>query len=273
MSAPTIEVGSYMETAIKSAREGGQAIMDLYDSDLKYTSKSDSSPVTNADLASNSVIKKVLARTNIPVLSEEDADSDTRLGSDIIWVVDPLDGTLDFLEHTGEFTVMVALVQNTRPTLGVIYWPDNDILYAAWTGGGAWRHDRSGWGKIGVKKTASLPYCTLVTSRHHITESEEKFINSLGFGDRRTLGSSLKVVDICSAQADAYFTFTDKMKEWDTAASCCILHEAGGKMTDMNGNPLFYNDADVFHRNGILATNGVVHDHILRRYRELQQAS
>ena len=262
----------YLESALRAARRGGEAVMNLYDSNLSYMTKQDRSPVTHADLESNKVIRNILDETKLHILSEEDADFGMRLGVRNLWIVDPLDGTSDFLDHTGEFTIMVALVQSGLPVLGVVYWPAASTTYAAWRGGGAWRYSAGRWERVHVGASDSLRECTVVTSRHHLTGTEEGFINSLGFKNRRTVGSSLKVAQICAAQADAYITFTGSMKEWDTAASHCIIHEAGGQMTDMLGNKLEYNRLDIFHRNGILATNGLVHGQILDAYKRLQQA-
>ena len=97
-------------------------------------------------------------------------------------------------------------------------------------------------------------------SRHHLSEKEKAFIEKLGISDFTSIGSSLKVGKISSGEAEAYITTTNKMKEWDSAAAYCIILEAGGKMTDMSGNDLTYNNKNVYHENGILATNGLVHD-------------
>ena len=239
--------------------------MDEYGEEIRYRTKDDDSPVTAADLGSNDAVKSVLAPTQIPILSEEDVDTGARVGAQYVWVVDPLDGTADFVERTGEFTVMVALVSGGVPVLGVIHQPAAGVTYAAQRGGGAWRDEGSGWVRIGVDR-APLPDCIGVRSRHHFTAEEGRFVKSLGLGDIRPLGSSLKVVRICEGTAHVYVTFTDRMKEWDTAASHCIIHEAGGRMTDVTGKPLVYNRPDIFHRAGILATNGTVHDYIAHRY-------
>lgn len=253
----------YLKVAVKAAMLGGRAVMEEYGGEIRYSPKDDDSPVTSADLKSNEVIKSVLAETLLPILSEE--DDDERDGGGRIWMVDPLDGTSDFVDRTGEFTVMVALVSDGVPVIGAINRPAAGVTYAAERGGGAWRSEGERWTRIKVDKATSAN-CIALRSRHHYTEEERLFLESLGLADIRTLGSSLKVARICEGGAHVYVTFTDRMKEWDTAASWCIIHEAGGRMTDMAGAPLTYNRPDVFHRNGILATNGRVHDYVVSRY-------
>lgn len=270
IDAPVKNASPYMDTAVKAAQAGGEAIMDVYGPGRGYQTKDDDSPVTEADLSSNDAIKSVLAGTGLPILSEEDADSGERLAAETVWIVDPLDGTSDFIDRTGEFTVMVALVTGGRPVVGVIGWPVEDTLYAAQAGSGSWMRNAAGWTKMRASRTAETAGCTAVTSRHHLTERERGFLESLGIRNRRTLGSSLKVAQIGSGRADIYVTFTDRMKEWDTAASHCIIHEAGGRMTDISGNELSYNRPDVYHRNGILVTNGTVHDRVLAELGRLQ---
>lgn len=255
----------HLETAVRAAVLGGRTVMDEYGGDIRYDTKSDDSPVTAADLSSNDAVKSVLAGTGLPILSEEDADISGRAAAPAVWIVDPLDGTSDFVDRTGEFTVMVALVSGGVPVLGVINQPAAGVTYAAERGGGAWRSDGGRWTRMRVDP-APLADCTAVVSRHHLAAEESRFLESLGLGGIRTLGSSLKVARICEGGAHLYATFTDRMKEWDTAASCCIIHEAGGRMTDMSGRPLEYNRPDVFHRRGILATNGTIHDHVVSRY-------
>ena len=254
--------GRYLKVATEAAMRGGRAVMEEYGRETIRT-KDDDSPVTSADLKSNEAIKTVLAETPLPVLSEE--DDDERDGSGRIWIVDPLDGTSDFVDRTGEFTVMVALVSDGVPVIGAINRPATGATYAAERGGGAWRSDGGAWARIRVDGAAPAD-CIALRSRHHYTEAERLFLESLGLAEIRALGSSLKAARISEGGAHVYATFTDRMKEWDTAASWCIIHEAGGRMTDMAGAPLTYNRPDVFHRNGILATNGSIHDYIVSRY-------
>ena len=259
-----------LDIAIKAAQEASNTILDIYKKDYNTFTKSDNSPVTDADLKSNRVINEILSSTKYSILSEEDIDDKDRLSNDMIWIIDPLDGTSDFIDKTGEFTVMIALVENQKPILGVIAWPTEKTLFVAQKNCGAFRYSNDKWDKISVTKINELSECRTVGSRHHLSEKEKKFIKKIGIKDFTSVGSSLKVGKISSGEAEAYITTTNKMKEWDTAASYCIISEAGGKMTDTTGNELTYNNKDVFHQNGILVTNGLVHDKIIKEFKKLE---
>ena len=259
-----------LDIAIKAAQEASNAILEIYKNDYNTFTKSDNSPVTDADLKSNKVINEILSNTKYSILSEEDLDDQSRLLKDMIWIVDPLDGTSDFIDKTGEFTVMIALIQNKKPILGVIAWPTEKTLFVAQKNCGAFRYSNDKWDKISVTQIDELSKCRTVGSRHHLSDKEKKFIKKIAVKNFTSIGSSLKVGKISSGEAEAYITTTNKMKEWDTAASYCIISEAGGKMTDMVGNELTYNNKDVYHKNGILVTNGLIHDKIIEEFKKLE---
>ena len=259
-----------LDIAIKAAQEASSVILDIYQKDYNTFTKTDDSPVTDADLKSNKKINEILSDTKYSILSEEDVDDQSRLSKDMIWIVDPLDGTSDFIDKTGEFTVMIALIQNKKPILGVIAWPTEKILFVAQKNCGAFRYSNDKWDKISVTKIENLSECRTIGSRHHLSDKEKKFIKKLGVKDFTSIGSSLKVGKISSGEAEAYITTTNKMKEWDTAASYCIITEAGGKMTDMSGNQITYNNKNVYHQNGILVTNGLIHDKIVKEFKKLE---
>ena len=259
-----------LDIAIKAAQEAGNAILEIYQKDYNTFTKTDDSPVTDADLKSNKIINEILSNTKYSILSEEDIDDQSRLSKDMIWIIDPLDGTSDFIDKTGEFTVMIALVENGKPILGVIAWPTEKTLFVAQKNCGAFRYSDNKWEKISVTKISELPKCRTIGSRHHLSDKEKDFIEKIGIKDFTSIGSSLKVGKISSGQAEVYITTTNKMKEWDTAASHCIISEAGGKMTDMLGNELTYNNENVYHQNGILVTNGLIHEKILREFKKLE---
>lgn len=266
---PIFDKIAELDIAIKAAIEAGKAILEIYQGDYETSTKNDDSPVTDADLKSNEVIKKILVQTKHEILSEEDKDDLNRLSQETIWIIDPLDGTSDFIEKTGEFTVMIALIKNKKPILGVIGWPTEKTLFVAQKGSGAFRFSNNKWNKMTVTKISEIPKCRTVGSRHHLSDKEKLFIKKLGIEDFASIGSSLKVGKISSGEAEAYITTTNKMKEWDSAASYCIISEAGGKMTDMLGNDLTYNNKDVYHQNGILVTNGLVHNKIIEEFKKL----
>ncbi len=259
-----------LDIAIKAAINAGDLILEIYKEGYETSTKNDDSPVTDADLKSNEIIKNILSQTDHQILSEEDKDDRSRLLQEIIWIVDPLDGTSDFVDKTGEFTVMIALIKNKKPILGVIGWPTEKTLFVAQKGSGAFRFSSGKWEKISVTQTTDISKCKAVGSRHHLSDREKLFIKKLGVEDFASIGSSLKVGKISSGEADAYITTTNKMKEWDSAASYCIISEAGGKMTDMSGNDITYNNDDVYHQNGILVTNGLIHDKIVEEFKKLE---
>lgn len=259
-----------LDVAIDSAVQAGETILTIYNGKFESETKSDDSPITIADVKSNEIIKSILSKIDHMILSEEDKDDRNRLDEKTIWIVDPLDGTSDFIDKTGEFTIMISLVKNGKPELGVIGWPTGNTIFAAQKGNGAFRYKNGSWEKISVSNTSDLSKCRIVGSRHHLSDKEKNFIKKLGITDFTSIGSSLKVAKISSGEAEAYITTTNKMKEWDSAASYCIIHEAGGKMTDMNGNDLVYNKEDVYHKNGILVTNGKIHEKIVEEFKKLE---
>ena len=259
-----------LDIAIKAAQEASNVILDIYQKDYNISTKTDNSPVTDADLESNKIINKILSNTKYSILSEEDVDDQSRLSKDMIWIVDPLDGTSDFIDKTGEFTIMIALTQNKKPILGVIAWPTEKTLFVAQKNCGAFRYSNDKWDKISVTKIENLSKCRTIGSRHHLSDKEKEFIKKIGIKDFSSIGSSLKVGKISSGEAEVYITTTNKMKEWDTAASYCIITEAGGKMTDMLGNELTYNNKNVYHQNGILVTNGFIHNKIVNEFKKLE---
>lgn len=259
-----------LDIAIKAAKEAGDAILEIYQRDFDMHTKKDNSPITEGDLKSNEIIKKILSETEHVILSEEEEDDLSRLSKNMVWIVDPLDGTSDFIDKTGEFTIMIALIKNKKPILGVISWPTEKTFFVAQKGSGAFRYSNDEWCKISVTSISELSKCRTVGSRHHLSDREKFFIKKLGIEDFTSIGSSLKVGKISSGEAEAYITTTNKMKEWDSAASYCIISEAGGKMTDMLGNDITYNNKNVFHQNGILVTNGLIHNKIVEEFKKLE---
>ena len=256
------------KTTIDAAMMAGKAIMELYDKPISLSLKSDKEPVTEADINSNEIIQKIISVFGHPILSEESKDDLSRLNSKKIWIVDPLDGTTDYIKKTGEFTIMISLVEDNRPILGVIYWPTKDTLYLAQKDQGSFKLQNGTWSKISVSNVSDLTKCRVVGSRHHISDNEQKLLNLLNTSQFTSKGSSLKAADISSGNAELYFTTTNKIKQWDTCASYCLVTEAGGKMTDMLGNDLKYNTEKLNHENGILVSNGLIHGQIIKIHRE-----
>jgi len=256
------------QLAIQAALEAGKTVMNVYNQEFSSTLKNDNEPLTEADVKSNQIIQKIISDSGHPILSEESVDDKKRLDSKKIWIIDPLDGTSDFIKKTGEFTIMISLVEDHIPILGVIYWPTEKKLYLAQKGQGAFKSDNGAWSKLTVSNISELENCRAVGSRYHISEKEQNLINRLNISQFTSKGSSLKVADISSGIAELYFTTTNKIKQWDTCASYCLITEAGGKMTDMFGNDLKYNTERLNHENGLLVSNGLIHNHIIKIYRE-----
>jgi len=249
--------------------QAGEKVREIYDTDFEVDKKDDNSPITKADLESNKILKSVLEKTRIPILSEEDVDDKSRLASKKVWIVDPLDGTQDFVNRTGEFTILVGLVENHVPVMGLVYLPIKKILYFAEKGMGAFCYDLNKWEKISVRKVEEISSCLALVSRHHLSGKERKILDHLGITNTATVGSTLKVMEISSGRGDVYLTTTNKMSQWDTCASWCVISEAGGKMTDVSGKELVYNTEIVKHENGLLVTNGFVHEMVISKIFEL----
>ena len=202
-------------------------------------------------------------------MAEESDDDMTRLDSEKVWIVDPLDGTQDFVNKTGEFTILVGLVENHIPVMGLVYLPIKKILYLAEREMGAFCYDLQKWEQISVREVIDLKNCLALVSRHHLSGKEKEILDHLEITNTSTIGSTLKVMEISSGRADIYLTTTNKMSQWDTCASNCIISEAGGRMTDISGNELFYNTEAVKHENGLLVTNGFVHEKAVSKITKL----
>jgi len=257
-----------LELAVQAALEAGKTIMNIYNQKFSSTLKSDNEPLTKADIKSNKIIQKIISDSGYPILSEESKDNKKRLYSKKIWIIDPLDGTSDFIKKTGEFTIMISLVENHIPILGVVYCPTIHTLYLAQKDQGAFKSENGDWSRLYVSGVSELENCRAVGSRYHISDMEQNLIKRLNISKFTSKGSSLKVADVSSGSADLYFTTTNKIKQWDTCASYCLINEAGGKMTDMLGNDLEYNTENLNHENGLLISNGLIHDQIIKIYSE-----
>lgn len=252
-----------LQVAVDAVLEAGRAVMGVYAGDFSSETKRDGSPITEADIKSNRIIKAALKKSGHWMLSEEGKDGKDRLGQDVVWIVDPLDGTSDFIKRTGEFTIMIALVEKKVPVIGVVFWPVGRTLFVAQEGQGAYRLADGVWERIHVTGETELGNCRAVGSRSHLSEEERALFERLGVKEFSGVGSSLKVGKISSGEAEMYVTTTNRMMEWDSCASFCIINEAGGRMTDILGNVLTYNNEVVNHLHGIVASNGLIHDKII----------
>ncbi len=258
--------------AIDAATQAASKVLKIYSTDFSSSLKNNKEPITEADIQSNQIIEKILSNSEYPILSEESKDlMEKRLDANKVWIVDPLDGTTDFVNKTGEFTIMIALVEKNIPIMGVISHPSQKTIYVAQKGEGAYRISNGNSQILHVSETSNLEDFKVVGSRFHQSENERKFLDTLGISKFTSRGSSLKVTDICSKMAELYFTTTDKIKQWDSCASYCLITESGGKMTDMIGNELKYNTEILNHKNGLLVSNGTNHDLIIEKYQEFSK--
>ncbi len=258
--------------AIDAATQAASKVLKIYSTDFSSSLKNNKEPITEADIQSNQIIEKILSNSDYPILSEESKDLiEKRLDANKVWIVDPLDGTTDFVNKTGEFTIMIALVEKNIPIIGVISNPSQKTIDVAQNGDGAYRISNGNSQILHVSETSNLEDFKVVGSRFHQSENERKFLDTLGTSKFTSRGSSLKVIDICSKMAELYFTTTDKIKQWDSCASYCLITESGGKMTDMLGNELKYNTEILNHKNGLLVSNGTNHDLIIEKYKEFSK--
>lgn len=231
------------EACITLARAAGAAILEVYARDFAVEAKDDDSPLTQADLASHRIISEGLRRLDpaIPVLSEEGADIgwEERRTWPRYWLVDPLDGTREFVKKNGEFTVNIALVDGHRPVLGVVYAPVFDYLLHGTAGEGAWLREQGRDIALATRRPATTPL-RVAASRSHLDPRTAAFLERLGEAERHGLGSSLKFCRIAEGRVDVYPRF-GPTSEWDTAAAQCVLEAAGGAVLDLDGQPLQYN--------------------------------
>jgi 3'(2'), 5'-bisphosphate nucleotidase len=229
------------------ARAAGRAVLEVYGRDFTVSRKSDDSPLTEADRVAHTIIARDLAALDaaIPLLSEESAPEDhaARRSWPRYWLVDPLDGTKEFVKRNGEFTVNIALVVDGRAVLGAVYAPVLDRLYFGALTQGAWRADGPATPHaIAVRKTAASPL-RVVGSRSHPSPELAEYLARLGPHEITDMGSSLKICLIAEGAADVYPRL-GPTSEWDTAAAQAILESAGGRMIDLAGRPLRYNSKD-----------------------------
>ncbi len=236
--------------ALSTALKAGEEILRVYDvGDLKTSYKEDSSPLTAADEASDRVISEGLKRIapDIPVLSEETKAEpyEARKRWKRLWIVDPLDGTKEFIKRNGEFTVNVALIEDGRPIVGIVHAPALGVSYCGVVSEGAFRTDKGGETRIGVVDYRGQRL-KVVGSRSHATPELGEFIKKIGEADFISMGSSLKFCLVAEGSAHLYPRFGPTM-EWDTAAAHAIVKAAGGSVTDMEGRELSYNKKDLLN--------------------------
>jgi 3'(2'), 5'-bisphosphate nucleotidase len=226
------------------AAVAGEAILAVYSEEFDVITKDDASPLTQADLASHRVIRDELARLtpDIPLLSEESADIpfETRTTWDEYWLIDPLDGTREFVNRNGEFTVNIALIRGNEPVLGVVHVPVSGVTYTGATGHGAFRREPGGAVEaIGIRVPCADPV-VVVGSRSHANPALAGHLEKLGNHELVSMGSSLKFCLVAEGKAD-FYPRLGPTSEWDTAAAHAVVLGAGGRIVTLDGEALRYN--------------------------------
>lgn len=257
---------------MRLAREAGAVVRTFYDVPPTVRWKDPTEPVTEADRAVNAYLVKQFNQLfpEDGVLAEESKDDLLRLNRDRVWIVDPLDGTAEFIAHNGEFVIMIGLAVAGAPVVGVVYQPIDDVLYGAVAGGGAFVEEFGERLPLRVTQEDNLKKFRLVVSRSHRPALVDEVIAHMGLQRERSIGSvGLKIGLIARGQAEFYIHPNPGTKEWDTCAPDIIVNEAGGVMTDCWGRRLRYNQPDVLRRFGVVASNRAQHTAIITTLDEI----
>ena len=263
----------FVKKVIGIAKAAGAAIMQVYSTDFSVVKKDDNSPLTHADLAAHRIIVSALNELtpHLPVLSEESESIpyETRKNWPQYWLIDPLDGTREFVKRNGEFTVNIALINGNYPVLGVVYAPVIDVLYFASQGHGTYKQMNNEAPSVIHTKVLNPKQPVIAGSRSHTDEKMQRFIQNLDlrlgeqYSDGKleliSMGSSLKICLVAEGIADVYPRLGATC-EWDTAAAHCILMEAGGDIVDVAGPRLSYNTKPSLLNPCFFAQSGGKHD-------------
>ena len=257
--------------ATELARQAGAVLLEHYNSpflvEQKVNALDELEEVTAADREANELIVGRL-REEFPgdgILAEESTDTEHRLGKDRVWLIDPMDGTKNFIARDGDFAVQIGLAIGGESVLGVVYQPVRGVLYRAARDGGAWMESESGIAaRMQVSHQTEASEMILASSRSHRGPRMDQVVRALGFKKEMRRGSvGVKIGLIAEQQADLYMHLSPGTKQWDTCGPEAILAEAGGRLTDLFGQPIRYNGVRVDNRNGIVATNGAAHEMVI----------
>ncbi len=251
----------YLEKAKQAALEAWNKVMRIYNSEYEINSKNDNSPVTEADITSNEILYSHLKDTWIPILSEETKDNQDRLNSDYLWIIDPLDGTKDFINQTGEFSIMIGLVYQGNPILGVINQPAANKLYFAQESNGSFLMQDDEIFKI----TTDPEQKSILTSRNHTSNEEYQLIKELNLTNHPCGSVGVKLGLIAEWKAGNYINLSNKLGQWDICWPHLILEQAGGKITNVYWDSLSYNQESTKMQNWVIATNWTYHNQILEK--------
>jgi 3'(2'), 5'-bisphosphate nucleotidase len=260
------ELSVELEFAERVAREAATIVNTFYIGSSEVRYKSDDEPVTEADRSAN---QHILARIQAQfpqdgILAEESKDDLVRLEKERVWIVDPLDGTKEFIARNGEFSIMIGLAIAGAPVLGVVMQPATGLLYSGARNLGATLLENDERISLAVSDVAQVNQMILVSSRSHRQQMVDRMRKVLRINSERVSGSvGLKVGLIIRRLADLYIHPSPGCKEWDLCAPLALLEASGGRMTDCWGNPLRFNKRDVRAHNGLIASNGLCHEEIV----------
>ena len=247
-----------LEAALEATKRTIAPILEIYNSgELGVEIKDDNSPVTKADKLADKIIREYLSWhfPNYALLTEESVDDKSRLDNDYVFIVDPIDGTKEFVAHSGEFTVNIGLAYKHEPVLGVILIPVTGEIYYGIKGQGSFYIKDGKTTKIHVNsRTNDL---TTLVSRFHSNEEEQAMIrkHSDRIKHQKIIGASIKGCIIAKGEAEMSYRFSSNTKEWDTCAMQAIVECAGGLILKFDGNPIRYNREDVYNRGGYVVCN------------------
>ena len=266
-----------LRVALKLAREAGAIILEDYSKPIKVERKINPDdylePVTKTDRAANELIVNGITSSfsDDGILAEESIDTERRLTRQRVWMIDPMDGTNGFITRDGDFAVQIGLAVDGLSVMGVVYQPLPDTLFWATKGRGSWIEYHDGnTTRARVSEKKDLRLMRLAASRSHRSPRMDRVVKALEIKEEVNRGSvGVKVGLIVERQCDFYVHLSPRTKQWDTCAPEAILNEAGGCLTDLFGHALVYNSAEVQNRNGIVASNGVAHDQIIKRLKPL----
>ena len=255
-----------LEIAKRLARDAGRILLDFYRSGVQVQWKGHDDPVTAADRAANEMLVHELHRQfpGDAILSEEIPDDLTRLHNDRVWMIDPMDGTKQFIEKIDEFAVMIGLAVEGEAKMGVVYHPSLDRMFYAAPGAGAFIEEKWTTKRLQVAKLNDPSRLIAAMSRSHHSPTVDQVYHRLGIREQVRSGSvGLKFGLIAEGRAHLYTHLGSRTNQWDTCGPEAILREAGGVVTDTTGGWLDYNTSQIRNLRGVVASNGQIHEQIL----------
>lgn len=257
-AAASHDLSREVALARKAALAAGRILLRYYGGSYKVGSKGHDNPVTEADLEADHAVREILSRgfPEYGWLSEESADSDERLSRERVWIVDPLDGTKEFINRISEFCVAIALAERGEPILGVTYNPVTREMFWAARGMGCHLNDRP----VKVTRTRTLGRAKILASRSEVARGEWDALAAT-FNASPTGSVAYKLAMIAGAKGDATFTRSPK-NEWDIASGAALIIEAGGRITDLKGRSLRFNRRRP-RFTGLIASNGLLHEQLI----------